>query len=132
MKKIYKYELPLCPGVVTTIRNKIFQFLDVQMQNGKPMLWVMVDPEATIEEPTYIMAFGTGWELPNDADRYIGSLQDGEGYVWHYFTIKKQKAPIGIDYAATAVLANMVAEAGATVKRADKNFSLDGLFDACM
>jgi hypothetical protein len=91
MKKIYKYELPPCPGVVTTIRDEIFQFLEVQMQNGKPTLWALVDPEATIEEPTHIMSFGTGWEIPNDVDKYIGTLQDSEGYVWHYFVYKPKE-----------------------------------------
>lgn len=139
MKKICKYELPLRSGLVATIRDEIFQFLEVQMQNGKPILWALADPEATIKEPTYITSFGTGWEISNDVDKYIGTLQDSEGYVWHYFVYKPKemlRAPtekekeILID--GLAALAQAFGKVGTTMEEAGSAFSLDGLFDACM
>ena len=90
MRKIYKYRLPEAPGVVTTINEKIIEVLSVQYQNSIPTIWVIVDPDDT-SVAAEIMSFGTGWELPNGAEKYVGSLQDPEGYVWHYFIIKLQE-----------------------------------------
>ncbi len=87
MKKIYKYELPPFPGVVITIKEKIIKPLKVQKQYGKPTLWAIVDVD-DLDNPVDIVAFGTGWELPEDmVDNYLGSIQDTEGYVWHYFAV---------------------------------------------
>lgn len=107
--KIYKYELP-SPGDNLVIKEKVIKFLDVQNQNDIAMVWAIVDPYEKSEETT-IMAFGTGWDVPYNANEYIGTAQDEFGYVWHYFTvnipepkkketkaeIKAEKAPIGID-----------------------------------
>lgn len=105
MRKIYKYRLPEAPGVLITINEKIIEVLSVQYQNGIPTIWAIVDPDDT-SVATEIMSFGTGWELPNGAERYVGSLQDPEGYVWHYFIIKLQEMEKQTDYTeALAVLA---------------------------
>ena len=107
--KIYKYELP-SPGGSLVIKEKVIKFLDVQNQNDIAMVWAIVDPYDKSEETT-IMAFGTGWDVPYNANEYIGTAQDEFGYVWHYFTVnvpelkkkeikvetKAEKAPIGID-----------------------------------
>ena len=85
MKKIYKYELPPCPGVVVTIPEKLIQPLKVDMQYG-PTLWTIVDVD-DFNSPTDVMAFGTGWQIPDSAREYLGSVQDCDGFVWHYFTI---------------------------------------------
>ena len=87
MRKIYKYRLPEVPGVVTTIEEKILEVLAVQYQDGLPTLWAIVDPDDKAETAE-IMSFGTGWELPNGAEKYLGSVQDYEGYVWHYFIVR--------------------------------------------
>ena len=132
MRKIYKYRLPEAPGVVTTINERIIEVLSVQYQNGIPTIWAIVDPDDT-SVAAEIMSFGTGWELPNGAEKYVGSLQDPEGYVWHYFIVRLQEMEKQIDCAeALTVLAHSFGKVGVSVEQATKAFNMEGLFDACM
>jgi hypothetical protein len=75
------------------------------------MIWAVVD-DAGYESEYEIVAWGTGWEFPDELNRcrYMGTAQDGAEYVWHYFMQEKSKswspadsaiatAPVeGIDY----------------------------------
>lgn len=86
MVKIYKYELGL-DGEVTKIKGKIRKILTVQLQSGVgPVCWCEVD-ERCKEIEISICAIGTGWELEKNIDMldYIGTVQDGMGFVWHYY-----------------------------------------------
>ena len=87
MRKIYKYELPVDGGVIT-IKQCIIKILSIQEQNGKPMMWAIVDPDNEVVEPLEIVAIGTGWELPTELEDYLGTAQDRYGFVWHYFAVK--------------------------------------------
>jgi hypothetical protein len=83
--KIYKYELP-CGDETLVIKEKVIKFLNVQNQNNIAMVWVLVDAQIK-EKETTVAAFGTGWDIPDYADEYIGTAQDEFGFVWHYFTV---------------------------------------------
>lgn len=86
MKKIYKYALPL-DGKSIQVSDYIIEWLKVDMQNGWPYAWAVVDTEQE-GMMTEIIAWGTGWILPNDVyygTEYLGTATDGAGYVWHYF-----------------------------------------------
>jgi hypothetical protein len=110
MKRIFKYKLPR-DGEIITITANVIKWLDIQEQDGWPMIWAVVD-DAGYESEYEIVAWGTGWEFPDELShcRYMGTAQDGYGYVWHYFMQEKSKswspaetgiatAPIqGIDY----------------------------------
>ena len=87
MRKIYKYELPVDGGIIT-IKQCIIKILNIQEQNGIPMMWAIVDPDDEVIEPLEIIAIGTGWELPTELDDYLGTAQDEYGFVWHYFSLK--------------------------------------------
>ena len=87
MRKIYKYELPVDGGIIT-IKQCIIKILSIQEQNGIPVMWAIVDPDNEKIEPLEIVAIGTGWELPTGLDDYLGTVQDGCGFVWHYFSLK--------------------------------------------
>lgn len=83
--RVYKYELPSVDETLV-IKEKIIKFLSVQNQNNIAMVWALVDPQVK-EKETTIAAFGTGWDIPDYVDEYIGTAQDEFGFVWHYFTV---------------------------------------------
>ena len=95
MRKIFKYELPV-DGHVITIKEKVIKWLDVKIQNGWPHAWAIVDVDTI--EPTEIIAWGTGWEVPQEIMEceYLGTEIDDYGYVWHYFWKKVEIAAIEI------------------------------------
>lgn len=92
MKRIFKYKLPR-DGEIITISANVIKWLDIQEQDGWPMIWAVVD-DAGYESEYEIVAWGTGWEFPNELNhcRYMGTAQDGYGYVWHYFMQEKSKS----------------------------------------
>lgn len=86
MIKIYKNTLGF-DGEITTINGKIKKILTAQFQPGSgPCVWYEVDDELKDIE-VKIIAIGTGWELPREIKfwDYIGTVQDGMGFVWHYY-----------------------------------------------
>jgi hypothetical protein len=99
------------------IENAVEQFLEVQEQNGIPMLWAIVDTDIDDVEPIEIIAVGTGWEVPSTVDKYLGTAQDEFGFVWHYFTIKLQELEYQIDYEKTfAALAEELGKVGVSAE----------------
>ena len=99
MKRIFKYKLPR-DGEVITIRANVVKWLDIQKQDGWPMIWVVVD-DAGYESEYEIVAWGTGWDFPDELNhcRYMGTAQDGAGYVWHYFMRFVERCPHIQEYA---------------------------------
>lgn len=92
MKRIFKYKLPR-DGEIVTISANVIKWLDIQEQDGWPMIWAVVD-DAGYESEYEIVAWGTGWEFPDElvSCAYLGTAQDGYGYVWHYFMQEKSKS----------------------------------------
>lgn len=133
--KIYKYELPDFPGSVINIEEKIVKVLSVQYQNDIPTMWALVEVEDK-SCTTQITALGTGWEVPVWRD-HIGSLQDKNGYVWHYFIVPEESKVLKT-YDTTnlfdefAALAQAFGKVGVSEEEASKAFDMEGLFDACM
>lgn len=86
MIKIYKSELGT-QGDITNIKGKIRRILTAQFQPGAgPCIWYEVDDDVD-EIELQIICIGTGWELPETLKYldYIGTVQDGLGFVWHYY-----------------------------------------------
>jgi hypothetical protein len=64
------------------------EVLHIAAQDGVPTLWAIVDPDHPRDGYTEIVAWGTGWPLPDDVYQecdYWGTCEDGYGYIWHYF-----------------------------------------------
>jgi hypothetical protein len=64
------------------------EVLYIAAQDGVPTLWAIVDPDRPRDGYTEVVAWGTGWPLPDDVYQecdYWGSCEDGYGYIWHYF-----------------------------------------------
>ena len=135
MRKIYKYELPVDGGIIT-IKQCIIKILSIQEQNGKPMMWAIVDSDNEVVEPLEITAIGTGWVLPTGLDEYLGTAQDGCGFVWHYFSLKLKELEMPIEpqtkETAFAALAQSLGKIGVSAEQAAQAFDMRGLFDACM
>ena len=130
MRKIYKYELPVDGGIIT-IKQCIIKILNIQEQNGIPMMWAIVDPDNEVVEPLEITAIGTGWELPTGLDDYLGTAQDEYGFVWHYFSLKlkelkklEEQSFIQMKEEAFAALDQSLGKVGATAEEASKAFDM--------
>lgn len=81
-KEIWKF--PLGDGMEQRIDMPMHaEILTVQMQHGHTCLWAMVDPE-NVKRPRTILIVGTGHDVPQDARRYIGTVQH-DLFVWHIF-----------------------------------------------
>ena len=86
-KTIWKYRLPR-DGATIQIHEYIVEVLHIAAQDGIPTLWAIVDPDRSRDGYTEVVAWGTGWPLPDDVYQetdYWGSCEDGCGYIWHYF-----------------------------------------------
>lgn len=62
------------------------EIMDIQMQNGKPVMWFLTNPESK-EIEVKINMYGTGWNIHNSIiikDEYLATVQDGD-LVWHFF-----------------------------------------------
>lgn len=88
MNKIYKYRLPR-DGQVVKVDDYVIEWLAVANQDEIPTVWAVVDVDMPKgQRISQIVAWGTGWELPDEVwmdCEYIGTCEDRYGYVWHYF-----------------------------------------------
>lgn len=97
MARVLKYQLKsLTEQNVKTCTGKV---LTVQLQSGKPMMWVLVEDEKKMVERTvYIIGTGCYFE-PGDA-KYVSTISEYTGFliVLHVFvTDGKEVAPLAED-----------------------------------
>lgn len=97
MEVIYKYELEITDSQILQMHG-IPRFLSVQEQNGKLVVWAIIDTNNGINGRE-ILIVGTGNEIPNyynlsgrsydSASGYttehIGTVVMNNGLVWHIF-----------------------------------------------
>ena len=84
---VYKYPLEIIDfqKVTLPVGSKL---LCVKMQDGKPHLWALVNPDETRMETVNIRCAGTGTWISGEVD-YIGTiLTFAEQLVLHFFKIK--------------------------------------------
>lgn len=80
--KIWKYQFEISDVVEIEMPGGSTP-LSVQVQDGKPTLWVFVDTGKTkIIRRFYI--YGTGHPIALEGVAYIGTIQLGQ-FVWHVF-----------------------------------------------
>ena len=87
-ERIYKYELkPNQQGVWEVDMLAGAQILSVQVQQGVPQMWAVVNPDHEPERRTYVVP-GTGHEFPISSDnlKFIATFQMGL-LVWHVFEV---------------------------------------------
>lgn len=81
--KIFKYELSFSDKFVTMPENS--EIMDIQIQDGKPVMWAMVNSD-TKDIVVKITSLFTGDEiqLDNSRNEYLATIQH-EGLVYHFF-----------------------------------------------
>jgi len=85
MKVIHKYKLEAGPLRLT----KGAEILTIQMQNGFPHIWVLLDNEAEEDWKVFVI-IGTGQEIPEKFDyKYIATYQQNT-FVWHVFELNRK------------------------------------------
>jgi hypothetical protein len=85
MKTIWKFPLPTT-SVQQLHMPRGFETLCVQVQQGVPHLWALVDDDADLVE-VRVETTGTGWPMDgNQCTKYVGTYQEHNGaLVWHVF-----------------------------------------------
>lgn len=86
MTIIHKYQITLHHGAVCELSLPFGAvILDVQLQDGKPVLWAIVNPKHATENRRIISAW-TGHEFNYCYGLlHIKTLTDDAGLVWHIF-----------------------------------------------
>ena len=80
--RIWKYPIQTYTELQVPKGAKV---LTVQMQNGEPQIWMLVNTEMPFERRVF-QVFGTGHLVPDDPGTYIATFQV-EPYVFHVFEI---------------------------------------------
>jgi len=84
-RKIYKYALEVNESQVLMIPDEA-EILSVQMQDGSPKLWALLDTAAAGLSERKILIFGTGNIIPEGNFKFISTFQMREGrLVFHVF-----------------------------------------------
>jgi len=89
-KTIWKYSLSAANGVSLKMPHDA-QILCIQIQNGTPCMWALVDPSADKDERVF-NTYGTGHPFAENPQEYIGTYQlSGGTLVFHVFELLTPK-----------------------------------------
>lgn len=84
MRRVFKYELDII-GEQAIWAPRDWHPLSVQVQNGQPMLWALVDDSA-LEVEHRVFVHGTGHLVHHAAVAFAGTFQLSDmGLVFHVF-----------------------------------------------
>ena len=85
MKTIFKYPLDTRYSLLIP---KDAEVLTVQVQNGHPYIWALIDTDKPEEYRTFYL-YATGAPIDTGSkNTYIGTYQS-DGYVWHLFEVER-------------------------------------------
>lgn len=82
MNKIWKFPFEITDDVVIEMPEMPLP-LSVQVQDGKPTIWAIVNPEAPKVKKRFFV-YGTGHPINDEGKAYLGTIQH-QGFVWHVF-----------------------------------------------
>lgn len=89
MKAIWKYRLDITGRQEIHFPLGPVELLTVQMQYDELTLWAVVEPDVVEIQSRWFCVHGTGSKFPQDhLHRYIGTVQDSGGLVWHVFELQ--------------------------------------------
>ncbi len=87
MNKVFKYPVPTNDYFFLDLPRGA-EILTVQVQDSRPQIWALVNPENPIESRNFHLA-GTGDSINERNLIYIGTFQMSNGNnIWHLFEIK--------------------------------------------
>lgn len=88
MKTVYKYTVPIQDEFTVTMPEGA-KLLSFAAQNGDPMLWALVDPDAGFRTLRVFRLFGTGHTIvDSETLTYVGTvLVHGDDLVFHLFEV---------------------------------------------
>ena len=86
MKAIWKFELEL-QGDQLIHMPVDAEIISYQSQNGRIVIWIVVDIWQKMTEPRKFRLIGTGQPFEDFGGSYIGSAQNN-GFVWHLYEIR--------------------------------------------
>lgn len=85
--KVYKYTLQVTDIQVLELPTAA-KILDIQVQNGEPQLWALVDERHHYTEARTIAIYGTGHPMSENCGEYIATFQMHNGQaVVHAFEV---------------------------------------------
>ena len=83
---IWKYPIPTSDGTILEMPDGAV-VLTVQVQDGTPCLWALVDPAAMMLPRTF-RCYGTGHPVAVVRHEYVGTYQErGGALVFHLFEV---------------------------------------------
>lgn len=84
-RTIWKFALPPLTDVFVLEMPADAKTLTVQMQNGEPCIWAIVNPSSPCT-PREFRVVGTGHTMPANVHAYVGTFQMlGGALVFHLF-----------------------------------------------
>lgn len=81
--RIFKYVIPIDDRVEIELPS-VCNILSVQLQGVQVCMWCRVNTKAVLRKRVFYVV-GTGHPFPEDANKYVGTVQDGS-LVWHIFS----------------------------------------------
>lgn len=87
MRRIYKYPVSVTDDFMLDMPAGA-KVLSVQVQNGEPHLWALVETDGVMHERRTFHLYGTGNPLPRDVGSFVfvGTFQlRGGALVFHLF-----------------------------------------------
>lgn len=85
MRRVYKY--PVGPGAFKHLMTARTDMLDVQVQDGSPQMWALVDLSAP-EQWRHFVSVGTGQDIEQRIVSHVGTFQLQEGaLIFHVFEV---------------------------------------------
>jgi len=92
VETIFKYEVPMTPGVSTIRLPKGAEILYVGIQHSKPYFWAEINDGKELE-PVMFRTFVTGEQTDKTGWSYVGSYQieggcPGGYFVGHLYQVK--------------------------------------------
>lgn len=49
------------------------------------VVWAEIDADTTHTQVCTVYVYGTGWDIPDNPGRFIATVIDSSGFVWHIY-----------------------------------------------